>query len=130
MAHRRGGKGAAPTSDRTVWLIAAVITVVACALMVLWVIPALTGDAGDDPDQVVTRADAAFLYERHCGTCHGLEGQGNIGPQLADGTVLEAYPEVNDQIAVITDGRNDMPPFGDSLTDAEIRAIAEHTRRL
>ncbi len=117
-------------TDHTVWAIAAVITVAACALMVLWVIPALTGTDGDDPDPVVTASDAAFLYERHCGTCHGLEGQGNIGPPLADGAVVAAYPEIDDQIAVITDGRNQMPPFGDSLTDAEIRAVAEHTRGL
>ena len=44
--------------------------------------------------------------------------------------MVAAYPEIDDQIAVITDGRNQMPPFGDSLTDAEIRAIAEHTRGL
>lgn len=130
MARRRRGKGAAPRSDRMVWIVAAAITVVACALMIVVVIPALTGEEGDDPDQVVTRADAAFLYERHCGTCHGLEGQGNLGPQLAEGAVVAAYPEIEDQIAVITEGRNQMPPFGDSLTEAEIRAIAEHTRRL
>ena len=117
-------------SDRMVWAIAAVITVGACALMVLWVIPALTGTDGDEPDPVVTASDAAFLYERHCGTCHGLEAQGNIGPPLADGAVVAAYPEIDDQIAVITDGRNQMPPFGDSLTAVEIRAIAEHTRGL
>ncbi len=116
-------------SDRMVWVIAAAITVVASALVIL-VISAMTGDEGDDPDQVVTRADAAFLYERHCGTCHGLEGQGNIGPQLADGAVVAAYPEIEDQIQVITEGRDQMPPFGHALTDAEIRAIAEHTRRL
>ena len=113
-----------------VWVIAAVITVVACALMVLAIIPALTGEEGEEPDQVVTQADAAFLYERHCGTCHGLEGQGNIGPQLADGAVVAAYPDIEDEVQVITDGRNQMPPFGHALTDAEIRAIAEHTRRL
>ncbi len=113
-----------------VWAAAAVITVAASALMGLWVIPALTDEEGDDPDQVVTAADAAFLYERHCGTCHGLEGQGNIGPPLADGAVVAAYPDIEDQIAIITDGRNQMPPFGDSLTEAEIRAVAKHTRRL
>lgn len=70
MARGRRNEGAAPMSDRMVWVIAAVITVVA------------------------------------------------------------AYPEIEDQLAVITDGRDQMPPFDDALTDAEIRAIAEHTRRL
>ena len=46
-------------SDHMVWAVAAVITVGACALMVLWVIPALTAADGEDPDQVVTAADAA-----------------------------------------------------------------------
>ena len=130
MAHRRRRKDAAASSDRTVWLIAAVITVVSCAVVIVWVIPAITDEEGDDPDRAVTAADAAFLYERHCGTCHGLEGQGNLGPQLAGGAVVAAYPEIEDQIQVITDGRAQMPPFGHVLTEAEIRAIAEHTRRL
>lgn len=46
MTRGRRGKGAAPTSDRMVWVIAAVITVVACALMIVVVIPALTGEGG------------------------------------------------------------------------------------
>lgn len=127
MADRR--RQAHGRSDRMVWIIAGAVVVGVSVLMGVVVIPALTAEV-DEPDAPVTAADAAFLYERNCGTCHGLEGQGNIGPQLADGAVVAAYPDIEDQLAVITDGRAGMPPFGDSLTEAEIRAVAEHTRGL
>ena len=72
------------------------------------------------------------LYEQHCANCHAVDGAGAIGPQLNDGRVVERFPEVDDQIAVITVGRVDlgMPPFGDTLTEEQIQAVAEYTRQL
>jgi mono/diheme cytochrome c family protein len=121
---RRRGKGTASRPDWLIWVVAAVVGLAACVLMALVVIPAIT----TEEEAAVDPADAPFLYERHCGTCHGLEGQGNIGPQLADGAAVAAYPDIDDQIQVITDGRDQMPPFDNALTDNEIRAIAEYTR--
>jgi len=122
---RQRGKRASSRPDWLIWVVAAAVTVVACVLMAVVVIPALTAE---EEEAAVDPADAPFLYERHCGTCHGLEGQGNLGPELADGAVAAAYPDVDDQIQVITDGRDQMPPFDNALTDNEIRAIAEYTR--
>lgn len=124
MAAKGRGADRGGSSGLWVWVVAAGVGIVACIGIVGFLIPALTAEEPVGPDE------AADLYIRNCGTCHGDEGQGNIGPQLAGGTVVERYPDIDDQIAVIADGRNAMPPFGQALSDAEIRAIAEHTRRL
>jgi mono/diheme cytochrome c family protein len=100
-----------------------VVVVAASSVMGLFVIPNLT-------EEEFTDARIADSYEQHCSTCHGLQGEGQLGPQLGDGAVVEKYPDIDDQIAVITNGRNQMPPFGQSLSDAEIRRIAEYTREL
>lgn len=39
------------------------------------------------------------------------------------------YPDEDDQIAVVTQGRSAMPAFGERLTDDEIALVVEYTRR-
>lgn len=99
------------------------VVVAASSVMGLFVIPNLT-------EEEFTDVQIADTYEMRCSTCHGRQGEGQIGPQLGDGAVVEAYPDIDDQIAVIEDGRNEMPPFGQVLSDAEIRRLAEYTREL
>jgi len=70
----------------------------------------------------------AAVFEANCAACHGADGGGGVGPQLSDGAVVEAYPDVADEIAVITEGRAGMPAFGDALSPAEIDAVARYTR--
>jgi len=69
------------------------------------------------------------VYADSCAQCHGGDGQGGIGPQLADGAVAESLSE-QDQIEVITNGRNNMPAFGDGLSAEEIQAVTDFTRGL
>ena len=70
------------------------------------------------------------VYVANCARCHGAPGQGGVGPQLADGRVTRRYPNIDDQIGVITDGRNVMPSFGGDLTPEEIRAVARYEREV
>ncbi len=116
-----------PRSDT--WLIVGIVAaaVAITLVLVLVVVPSMTGDTEETAGSNEPTEPAA-LYERHCGTCHGLQGQGNLGPALGDGAVVQAYPDVEDQIAVVVEGRNAMPPFGDALTDEQIRTIVEYTR--
>jgi mono/diheme cytochrome c family protein len=67
------------------------------------------------------------IFATHCARCHGANGEGGFGPRLA-GRVADEFPDVNDQIAVVTKGRGGMPSFGSSLTNAEIRAVVDYTR--
>ncbi len=127
MAGRRR-KGGPDHPDRVVWLVAAVVVVLVSTLMGVVVIPALTGD---DTEEVESEGlSPERLYTRHCSACHGAEGQGAIGPQLGDGAVAAAYPDIDDQIDVITDGRGQMPSFEDSLTEDEIRQVATYEREV
>ena len=113
-------------ADRWLWIGVAVTVVVVSLLMGIVVIPALTDDSADEiPSEDLTPERA---YTRHCSACHGADGQGAIGPQLGDGAVVAAYPDIDDQIEVITNGRGQMPSFGDSLSPDDIRDIAEYER--
>ncbi|MEZ5244646.1 MAG: cytochrome c [Acidimicrobiales bacterium] len=87
--------------------------------------PTASTAAGPDTGQVL--AGGAEIYEQRCASCHGNEGQGGQGPRLA-GTVVLNYPDVTEQIDLVTDGRNGMPPFAMTLTDDEIAAVVSFTR--
>ena len=67
------------------------------------------------------------IYAQHCQSCHGAEGQGGVGTRLS-GVVVALYPDVADQVAVVRDGRNSMPPFGSVLTVDEIEAVVLFSR--
>jgi len=74
--------------------------------------------------------DGAAVFADRCAGCHGSAGQGALGPKLSGGRAVERFPNIADQIAVITSGRGGMPAFGSRLSADEIRAVAEYTRTL
>ena len=64
----------------------------------------------------------------NCARCHGADGQGGLGPALAN-VVAKKYPNVEDQIAVVAGGiGTSMPAFGRDLTKKQIRQVVEYTR--
>ncbi len=69
------------------------------------------------------------IWTRNCASCHGASGNGGSGPALA-GTVADTYPDIEDQMAVIADGRNAMPAFGGRLSTEEIQAVARYSRQV
>lgn len=88
--------------------------------------------------------DGAALYARHCAACHGAEGRGDgwnapnlpVAPTAhADPALMGARPDDSlfDAIhsgAYVLDGSARMPPFGEMLTTAQIRALVAHIRAL
>jgi mono/diheme cytochrome c family protein len=80
------------------------------------------GASGGDP--------GAEIYATRCAGCHGADGGGGVGPQLSDGNVVDTFPDVADEVAVVTDGRGRMPAFGDRLTPQEIDDVVAYTRTL
>lgn len=74
--------------------------------------------------------DGAIVYADRCAACHGSAGEGGVGPTLAGGAVVEAFPDVADQILVVTGGRGGMPDFGTTLSAEEIEAVVLYTRGL
>jgi mono/diheme cytochrome c family protein len=65
------------------------------------------------------------FVDEGCAVCHGLMGQGGVGPKLAGDKML-ALPET--VIGFIVLGAGEMPAFGGKLTDAQIAAVAKYVR--
>lgn len=89
--------------------------------------PAVPLGADGEPDPVL--ALGRDVFGSRCTNCHGSSGGGGTGPALA-GRVEEEYPDPADQAAVIRDGRNSMPTFGGTLSEAEIEAVVRYTREV
>ena len=69
----------------------------------------------------------AQLFAANCATCHGADGQGAVGPQLA-GRVTQRFPNIDDQVALVTNGSGGMPSFSRKLSAQQIRKVVEFTR--
>ena len=80
----------------------------------------------DDPQLVEGRA----IYAASCSSCHGSDGGGGLGTKLADGAVVEAFPDIEEQIALVLDGRNQMPAFAGRLSEEQVRAVSRYTREV
>ncbi len=73
----------------------------------------------------------AEVFSANCARCHGADGGGGIGPRLAGGAVVDAYPDAADEVAVVTDGKSGgMPSFDGRLSEQEIDQVVEYTRTL
>jgi mono/diheme cytochrome c family protein len=78
--------------------------------------------------------DAALVEGRsvfvaNCQKCHGPRGQGGVGPKLA-GVVTHAFPNIQNQINLVTNGAGGMPAWKDKLTPAQIKAVVRYTREV
>jgi mono/diheme cytochrome c family protein len=84
-------------------------------------------DGEPDPVLLVGRD----VFGNRCASCHGSDGGGGRGPKLNDGAVVEAYPDIAEQIDIVTNGKGDgMPLFSDKLTPDEIEAVVRYTREV
>lgn len=71
--------------------------------------------------------DGKEVYNKNCVICHGTKGDmGSSG--AANLTVSKLNLE--ERIAVITNGRNTMAAYKDLLKEEEIKAVAEYTMKL
>lgn len=72
--------------------------------------------------------DGEKLFARHCSSCHGIDGKGGVGVPLALPSFLNSVSDeyLKKTIRFGRPGRI-MPAF-DSLSDAQLNAIARHLR--
>lgn len=68
------------------------------------------------------------VFRKNCASCHGRTGAGGIGPKLADGAVIDRYPDPSEHRDVVVNGRGAMPAWGDRLSDDEIDAVVRYER--
>jgi mono/diheme cytochrome c family protein len=83
--------------------------------------------------------DATALWNQHCASCHGKDGSGStmMGKKLnvkdyRDAKVQAAFSDGEAERAikegVKTNGKQTMKPFGEKLSDADIKALVAHVR--
>jgi mono/diheme cytochrome c family protein len=101
------------------------VEVLAAIAALVFVVMLFANEPGDGG--AATSSPGGQIYEANCASCHGADGSGGIGPKLA-GEVADAFPDIEDQIALVTDGRGSMPSFDGRLTEDEIRQVVEYTR--
>jgi cytochrome c6 len=84
-------------------------------------------------------ADVKENWEKHCQKCHGADGKGEtrMGRQsgVKDYTDSKVQAEMKDDKAIkiikeglVEKGKKKMDPYGDKLTDEEIKALIAHIR--
>jgi mono/diheme cytochrome c family protein len=80
--------------------------------------------------------DASVLFDEHCDSCHGKDGQAktlkakfNHARNLTDS---KWQAEVTDErlFNSMFNGKGKMPAFGKKLSEAEINGLVAHVRRL
>lgn len=108
------------------------------AAVVLMGVVVVAGCGGEDDPGTATERPATTIagdlqlgervFARNCASCHGRGGDGGMGPKLADGRVVERYPDPRDHREVVVEGRGAMPAWGDRLTDEEIDAVVRYER--
>jgi cytochrome c553 len=87
----------------------------------------------------VMGADAKANYDKHCAKCHGPDGRGQtkMGKQAGakDYTDPKVQAEFDDAKALKSikegqkvNGKEAIKPFGDKLSDEEIKALIAHMR--
>ena len=84
--------------------------------------------AAGSSEQARQGGNGQSVYINNCATCHGSKGEGGIGPKLGGGAVASRFPNVSDEILVVTSGRDGMPAWSGRLTADEIKAVVEYTR--
>lgn len=104
--------------------IVTVVELIAVVAVAVFVIGLFT----NEPDVKESSSPGATIYAASCARCHGADGSGgNVGVTLA-GSVVDEFPDVEDQNAVVADGRGGMPSFAGDLTAEEIEQVVEYTR--
>lgn len=76
--------------------------------------------------QAPASPDGAEVYmTAGCAACHGPNGEGGVGPQLAGDAALGDADFVINQVL---NGGEVMPPVGLGLTDAQVAAVVNYIR--
>jgi mono/diheme cytochrome c family protein len=64
-------------------------------------------------------------FQGVCATCHGMKGEGGYGPNLSHNPLLT---QASGLAAIVRSGRGNMPPVGDSWTNAQMSALIQYAK--
>jgi mono/diheme cytochrome c family protein len=82
---------------------------------------ALAQTAAETPVAQAPVSEGRQVFDSACVACHGYDGRGGYG----GGVPLDQVRDVALIFATVTDGRGNMPPLGDLLSQEQIRAVAD-----
>lgn len=101
---------------------------VGAAVLVIILVLAFGGGCGGDAGSTSTviNVQGAELFTSFCSTCHGLRGEGGVGPDLRK-TQDKDRATVESQIK---NGKGTMPAFTDKLNAEQITAVTDYVREL
>lgn len=86
----------------------------------------MLGAQADAQSANTSRPQGERIYvDQGCAVCHGLIGHGGVGPALMGDKFLALGDYVSGQILL---GRDQMPGFGDDLSNDQIAAVASYIR--
>jgi cytochrome c oxidase cbb3-type subunit 3 len=112
------------------------VTLIAVGLLLLSLSTRDSAGSASQQNTPQKELGADVLFEKHCDTCHGKDGQAktfkakfNHARNLAD---ANWQAEVTDErlFNSISSGKGKMPAWGKKLTEAQINALVAYVRRL
>ena len=65
--------------------------------------------------------DGRSVYEARCAACHGLQGEGGVGPRLKGNPILKVPEAVRE---IVLQGRGTMPAV--PLSEEELKALLDY----
>jgi mono/diheme cytochrome c family protein len=68
--------------------------------------------------------DGMAVFRKYCVACHGADGK--LGLNGAK-DLSKSQLTLEERIQIITKGKNLMTPFGEILSEAEIKAVADYS---
>lgn len=84
---------------------------------------------------VLAQDSGADTYKARCAMCHGDDGTANTpagklfkAASFSDPAIVK-IPDA-DRLMIVKKGKDKMPPFGDKLTDDQIKAVLAYIRTL
>ena len=76
---------------------------------------------------IMAEGETVYTSTANCASCHGAEGQGGFGPELAGNAYLA---DIGGLLGIILGGfeEHGMPAWADRLDDHQIAAVATYVR--
>jgi mono/diheme cytochrome c family protein len=118
-------------------------------ILPLWAIVYI-GAFGESTSAAGPASGQEIFQRAGCVNCHGAQGQGGVGPQLAGGQVTKTFPNEADHLKFVHEGSSKikgqpygdpareggqhiansggMPSFAGQLTEEEITAVVQFER--
>ena len=98
------------------------------ALIAVLALTACGGGAHSDATKARDAASVeagAAVYAANCASCHGANLEGGVGPGLIEGG--NSHPD-SDWVDFITNGKDEMPALGGTLSAGEITSVIDYVR--